>query len=247
MKRIGLIGGMSWESTAVYYRHINEEVRRRMGDGLASADLCLRSVNFAEIVALQKAGRWDLAAEHLIAVARELEACGCAMVLICTNTMHILAEDVQAAISIPLIHIADVTGRAVQQAGMQRPLLMATRYTMEKPFYVDFLRAHFALEPIVPAEADRQTVHDVIFDEICCGVISPASHDRYVEIVAKARREGADCVIFGCTEIGLLIAPEDFDFPTFDSTLLHAEAAVQFSLEEDLSAEGKESRRLAMH
>ena len=247
MKRIGLIGGMSWESTAVYYRHINEEVRRLMGGGLTSADLCLRSVNFAEIVSLQQAGRWDLAAEELITVTRELEGCGCDMVLICTNTMHILAEDVQAAINIPLIHIADVTGKAVSDAGMKTPLLMATRYTMEKPFYVDFLREHFGLEPVIPEEEDRKAVHDIIFDEICCGVLSPASHDRYIEIIARARAQGADSVIFGCTEVGLLIGPDDFDLPTFDSTLLHAEAAVKFSLEEELSAEGKESRSLEVH
>lgn len=247
MKRIGLIGGMSWESTAVYYKHINEEVRRLMDDGLASADLCLRSLNFAEIVAQQKAGRWDLAAETLIAAARELEQCGCAMVLICTNTMHILADEVQAAIGIPLIHIADVTGAAVKAAGMKRPLLMATRYTMEKPFYVDFLRRNFALEPVIPDERDRETIHNIIFDEICCGVISGESRNRYIEIGARAQKAGADCVIFGCTEVGLLVSPEDFDFPAFDSTLLHAGAAVKFSLEDELSAEGSERQPVALH
>nr|WP_272213874.1 aspartate/glutamate racemase family protein [Marinicella sp. W31]MDC2879823.1 aspartate/glutamate racemase family protein [Marinicella sp. W31] len=241
MKRIGLIGGMSWESTAVYYKHINEEVRRLMGDGLASSDLCLRSVNFSEIVAQQKAGRWDLAAETLIAVARELEQCGCAMVLICTNTMHILAEDIQAAIDIPLIHIAEVTGSAVKDAGMRRPLLMATRYTMEKPFYVDYLRTHFGLDPVIPDADDRTTVHDVIFEEICCGVISRASRERYVEIVGRAKQAGADCVIFGCTEVGLLVSPEDFDIPSFDSTLLHAEAAVRFSWKKNFQRRGKKA------
>ncbi|TNB49489.1 aspartate/glutamate racemase family protein [Martelella lutilitoris] len=247
MKRIGLIGGMSWESTAVYYKHINEEVRRLMGDGLASADLCLRSVNFSEIVAQQKAGRWDLAAETLISVARELEQCGCAMVLICTNTMHILADEVQAAIDIPLIHIAEVTGAAVKKAGKKRPLLLATRYTMEKPFYVGYLKDHFGLDPVIPGEADRATVHDVIFEEICCGVLSGASRERYIAIAERARQKGADCIIFGCTEVGLLVRPDDFDIPSFDSTLLHAEAAVRFSLEDELSAEGKESRPVPVH
>ncbi|TPW29122.1 aspartate/glutamate racemase family protein [Martelella alba] len=238
MKRIGLIGGMSWESTAVYYRHINEEVRRLKGDGLASADIALRSVNFADVVALQKAGLWDKAAELLISVARELEAAGADMVLICTNTMHILADQVQAAISVPLIHIADVTGAAVASAGAKRPLLLATRYTMEKEFYIDRLRSAYGLDPIVPEADDRTIVHDVIFDEICCGVISKPSHDRYVEIVGRAAEKGADSVILGCTEIGLLVEQKDFAIPAFDSTFIHAEAAVALSLSEDFAASG---------
>lgn len=229
MKRIGLIGGMSWESTAVYYRRVNEQVRDRLG-GLNSADVVLRSLNFEGIVALQKAGAWDKAADALGQVARELEGAGADMILICTNTMHLLADEVQASVGIPLVHIADVTGAAVVAAGCRRPLLLATRYTMEQEFYRQRLKQAFDIDAVVPDAADRQAVHDIIFSELCCGIVKANSKERYIQVVEAGKAAGADSVILGCTEIGLLVGPDDFDIPTFDSTLLHADAAVDLSL-----------------
>jgi aspartate racemase len=246
MKRIGLIGGMSWESTAVYYRRVNEKVRETLG-GLHSADIALRSVNFHDIVTLQKAGAWDRAAGKLGEVARELQRSGAEMILICTNTMHLLADAVQAAVDIPLIHIADVTGQAVCDAGCRRPLLLATRYTMEQDFYRDHLMAKFGLEPMVPDADDRQAVHDIIFNELCCGIVNEISRDRYLEVVRKGKNAGADSVILGCTEIGLLVTAEDFDIPTFDSTLLHADAAVRLSLEAAARPERLTKPAMRMH
>lgn len=227
MATIGLIGGMSWESTATYYREINEIVRRRRG-GLASADLVMHSVDFSEIVALQKAGRWDLATDRLSESGRRLTAAGAACVLICTNTMHLVADEVAARVAVPLINIIDVTGAALAAAGARRPLLLATRYTMEQGFYLKRMAAQCGLEPMVPAAADRTVVHDVIFDELCQGVVKDASRARFIDIMEKGRAAGADSVILGCTEIGLLIAPEDAPLPAFDSTMIHARAAVDF-------------------
>lgn len=229
MKTIGLIGGMSWESTAVYYRRLNEQVRDKLG-GLHSAEILLRSVDFDAIVALQKSDSWDQASARLSAIARELEEAGASCLLICTNTMHKLADNVQQAVNIPLLHIADVTAAEVKAAGAKRPLLLATRYTMEQDFYVGRLRERFALDPIVPDADDRTAVHDIIFDELCCGIIRDESRDRYLEIISQGRARGADSVILGCTEIGLLIGPEQVDLPVFDSTLLHADAAVAFAM-----------------
>jgi aspartate racemase len=231
MRTIGLLGGMSWESTAVYYRRINEQVRERLG-GLHSAEVLMRSVDFDRIVALQQADAWDEAGAELAGLARNLETAGADCVLICTNTMHKLAETVQNAISVPLLHITDTTGQAVQAAGHRRPLLLATRYTMEQDFYLARLRDTFDLAPIVPNAADRALVHDVIFRELCCGQVHDASRRLYLEVIAKAQAAGADSVILGCTEIGLLIAPQHIDLPTFDSTFLHADAAVAFALDQ---------------
>ncbi len=229
MKRIGLLGGMSWESTAVYYRRVNEQVRDRLG-GLNSADVVLRSVNFDRIVTLQKAGAWNEAADALGQVARELEDAGADMILICTNTMHLLANEVQASVGVPLVHIADVTGEAVAAAGCRRPLLLATRYTMEQAFYRQRLKHAFDIDALIPDAADRQAVHDIIFSELCCGIVKESSRERYIQVVEAGKAAGADSVILGCTEIGLLVGPDDFDIPTFDSTLLHADAAVELSL-----------------
>jgi aspartate racemase len=228
MKTIGLIGGMSFESSAVYYRLINEAVRDRLG-GIASADILMHSLNFAEIVALQKAGRWDEAAARLAASARTLEDAGATCVLICTNTMHLVADAVAEAVSVPLIHIVDVTAQAIKAAGLRRPLLLATRYTMEHGFYTDRMRG-FGLDPMVPDAADRGFVHDVIFEELCAGTIRDASREGYRAIIEKARDHGADCVILGCTEICLLLDPDDLPLPGFDSTTLHAQAAVDLAL-----------------
>ncbi|MBW8908057.1 MAG: aspartate/glutamate racemase family protein [Mesorhizobium sp.] len=230
MKTLGLIGGMSWESTAIYYRLLNEIVRERLG-GLHSAKLLLWSFDFAEIAERQHAGDWQGAGALLVEAARRLEAGGAEGLLICTNTMHKLADDVQAAISIPLIHIADATGRAVVEAGVRRPALLATRFTMEQDFYKGRLADKYGLEPIVPGPAGRDMVHRVIYDELCQGIVKPDSHAAYVAEVGRMRRdERVDGVIMGCTEITMLIGERDFDIPVFDTTRIHAEAAVDFAL-----------------
>lgn len=229
MKKIGLIGGMSWESTAVYYRRLNEQVRDQLG-GLHSAEILLHSVDFEKIVTLQKSDRWDEASRRLAAIAQELERAGASCLLICTNTMHKLADDVQQAVNIPLLHIADVTATEVKAAGGKRPLLLATRYTMEQDFYMGRLRDRFSLDPIVPDADDRVAIHDIIFDELCCGIVRDESRSRYLDVINRGCAQGADSVILGCTEIGLLIGPEHVDLPVFDSTLLHADAAVAFAM-----------------
>lgn len=229
VRTVGLIGGMSWESTAVYYQRLNEQVRRHLG-GLHSADILMRSVDFEAVVSLQQAGDWDSAASMLAEIARNLEAGGATCLVICTNTMHKLADAVQAAVRIPLLHIADVTGEAVRNAGVKRPLLLATRYTMEQDFYVDRLRGKFGLEPIIPPAEHRGIVHAIIFDELCRGIVREESRQAYLRVIEDGRAAGADGVILGCTEIGLLITPEHISLPTFDSTLLHADAAVAHAL-----------------
>lgn len=232
MRTIGLLGGMSWESTAVYYRRINEQVRNRLG-GLHSAEVLMRSVNFDAIVGMQKANEWDAAGATLSALARSLERGGAACVLICTNTMHKLADTIQSAVSVPVIHIGDTTAEAVKATQARRPLLLATRYTMEQDFYLARLREKHGLDLVIPGADDRTTVHEIIFGELCQGVIREQSRQRYLDIVARARDNGADSVILGCTEIGLLISPDMMDIPAFDSTLIHADAAVEFSMAGD--------------
>ena len=229
MQTIGLIGGMSWESTAVYYRRLNEQVRKRLG-GLHSADILMRSVDFDAIVSLQKQGHWDEASRILVGIARGLESGGASCMLICTNTMHKLADEVQQAVSIPLLHIADVTATAIKAEGLKRPLLLATRYTMEQDFYVARLRERFGLDPVIPDADDRTIVHDIIFDELCQGIVRDESRKLYLEIIARGKEQGADGVILGCTEICLLVGPEHVDLPVFDSTLLHADAAIEFAM-----------------
>lgn len=229
MRTIGLLGGMSWESTAVYYRRINEQVRDRLG-GLHSAEVLMRSVDFEDIVGLQKANEWGQAGAVLASLARDLERAGAACIVICTNTMHKLADTIQNAVSIPLIHIADTTAEAVKKTKARRPLLLATRYTMEQDFYLSHLREKHGLDVIVPEADDRTTVHQIIFDELCCGNVQESSRRRYIDIIDRGRAAGADSVILGCTEIGLLLGPKDMDMPVFDSTLVHADAAVEFSL-----------------
>ncbi|MBD9372829.1 aspartate/glutamate racemase family protein [Rhizobium sp. ARZ01] len=234
MKTIGLIGGMSFESTAVYYRMINEAVRERRG-ALHSAEIVLHSVDFQGIVDLQKAGRWDLAGERLGAVAKGLENAGATCALICTNTMHLVADAVQAAIEVPVINIIDETARALKAAGKERPLLLATRYTMEQGFYAERM-ADRGITIIVPDADDRTTVHDVIFQELCAGKVLDSSRDKLLAIVEKAKLAGADSVILGCTEICLILDPAVLPLPGFDSTAIHAEAAVDFALGESVGA-----------
>lgn len=230
MKTLGLIGGMSWESTAIYYRHLNEIVRERLG-GLHSARLLLWSFDFAEIAGCQHVGDWQGAADLLIDAARKLEAGGAEGLLICTNTMHRMADEVQAAVSIPLIHIADATATAVKRAGVGRPALLATRFTMEQDFYKGRLAERHGLHAAVPDASGRDMVHRVIYDELCRGIVSEASKAAYVAEVRRMQRDdGIDSVIMGCTEITMLISQDDFDIPVFDTTRIHAEAAVEFAL-----------------
>ena len=229
MKTIGLIGGMSWESTAVYYELLNRLARERRG-GLHSAELLLWSFDFAEIEALQMAGDWATATDRMVDAARRLARGGADCVVICTNTMHKMADAVQTAVSIPLIHIADPTGKAAVDAGARRPLLFGTRFTMEHDFYKGHLTQHYGLNVVIPDERERTEVHDIIYDELCQGVVRAESKQRYLDVVAAARTRGADGVILGCTEVGLLVQQGDLDIPVFDTTQLHAKAALDFAL-----------------
>lgn len=229
MKTIGLIGGMSFESSAVYYRQVNEAVRSRLG-GLASAEVMMHSVNFEEIVALQKAGRWDLAAKRLGDVAVGLEKAGAACVLICTNTMHLVADEVEARLGVPLINIIDETARALKASVAKRPLLLATRYTMEHAFYAERMRRH-GIDIMVPDADGRSTTHAIIFEELCAGHVLDSSRQRLIAIIEKAKADGADSVILGCTEICLILDPDALPLPGYDSTTIHAQAAVDFALE----------------
>lgn len=230
MKTIGLIGGMSFESSAVYYRQVNEAVRTRLG-GLASAEVLMHSVNFAEIVALQKAGRWDLAAKRLSDVAMGLEKAGAGCILICTNTMHMVAGDVETGLTVPLINIIDATAEALKAGAAKRPLLLATRYTMEHPFYAERMKRN-GVEIMVPDADGRTATHDIIFEELCAGHVRDRSRDRLLAIIEKAKAEGADSVILGCTEICLILDPNALPLPGYDSTTIHAQAAVDFALED---------------
>lgn len=232
MKTIGLLGGMSWESSAEYYRLINEAVRARLG-GLHSAQCLLYSFDFAQIEALQHAGRWDDAATLLIAAAQRLERGGAGFLVLCTNTMHKLADAVQAAITIPLLHIADPTAAQIQAAGLTRVGLLGTAFTMEEPFYKARLADQFGLTVLVPGAHDRRLVHRIIYDELCQGITTMASRKQYVRVIRGLAEQGAEGVILGCTEITLLIKPADSPLPVFDTTRLHAEAAVDFALQGD--------------
>lgn len=229
MRKIGLIGGMSFESSAVYYRMINEAVREHLG-ALHSAEVMLHSVDFQTIVDLQKAGRWDDAAKRLSEVAQGLEAAGAACVLICTNTMHLIADEVQSSISVPLINIIDETAASMKAAGAKRPLLLATRYTMEHGFYADRMAAD-GVDVMVPNAEDRTLVHDIIFNELCAGAILDTSRQALMAVIERAKNQGADAIILGCTEICLILDPHNLPLPGFDSTAIHAQAAVDFALE----------------
>ncbi len=228
MRKIGLLGGMSWESTVTYYKLINEGVRQRLG-GLASADILMRSLDFRQVVALQKADRWSDAAALLARAAQGLQRAGADCVLICTNTMHLVADDVAYACDIPLIHIIDETARAIRVAGHSRPLLLATRYTMEHGFYAAHMADH-ALDVVTPQADDRLICHNAIFDELCQGVVTRTARQALIDMTERGKAAGADCVILGCTELGLSVAADDLPLPVFDSTHLHAAAAVDFAL-----------------
>ena len=237
MKRIGLLGGMSWESSIEYERLLNEGVRASRG-GVASADLVIRSYDFAHIEALQAAGDWDQAAEILAADARMLQQAGAELVALCTNTMHVVAPAIEAALSVPFVHLADTTAEAVEQAGVRSVGLLGTRYTMEQAFYRGRLEAR-GLDVMVPDEPDRSAVHDVIYEELVQGVVTDESRDRYLVVIANLVERGAAGVIAGCTEIELLVGPDDVAtagpdggaLPYFPTTRLHAEALVRLALE----------------
>ncbi|MGW8350894.1 aspartate/glutamate racemase family protein [Streptomyces wedmorensis] len=228
MKTIGLIGGMSWESTAEYYRLVNEFTRDRLG-GLHSARCVLYSVDFAEIEQLQVQGRWAEAGEVLAAAARALEAAGADMVLICTNTMHKVADRVEEAVSVPLLHLADATAEAVRASGLRRVGLLGTAFTMEQDFYRGRLEAR-GLEVLVPDAAGRKVVHQVIYEELCLGIVREESRAAYREIIAGLVTDGAEGVVLGCTEIELLVDAGDSPVPVFPTARLHAEAAVNAAL-----------------
>lgn len=229
MKTIGLLGGMSWESTQGYYRAINEGVKEALG-GLHSAKLVLNSVDFAEIEACQQSGDWRKAGEILAQAAQGVEAAGADCLLNCTNTMHKVAEDIDDAISIPLIHIADATGEALKQAGVKRVGLLGTAFTMEQDFYKGRLSERHDLEVLVPKAEDRALIHRVIFQELCVGITTNASKAEYLRIIEALKEQGAEAVILGCTEIGMLVTQADTDTPLFDTTEIHAGAAVTFAL-----------------
>ena len=228
MKTIGLLGGMSWESSIEYERIINEGVRARLG-GAHSADLIIRSYDFAQIEALQTAGDWPAAGELLAGDARRLQEAGAEIIVLCTNTMHLLADQIEAAIDVEFLHLADATARAVTAAGVERVALLGTRYTMEHEFYRGRLERH-GLDVIVPDEPGRTTIHDVIYDELVRGVVDLDSKQRYLDVIAGLIARGAGGVIAGCTEIELLVGPDDVSVPYFPTAHLHAEAAVEAAL-----------------
>ncbi|MBS4059991.1 MAG: aspartate/glutamate racemase family protein [Bacteroidetes bacterium] len=229
MKTIGMIAGMSWESSLEYYRLVNEGVKAGLG-GLHSAKCVLISVDFAEIEVLQREGRWDEATQAMIDVARQVQAGGADFLLICTNTMHKMAEEVQASIDIPLLHIADAAAEAIKARGLRKVGLLGTRFTMEENFYRGRLAEKYGLEVLIPTDADRAIVHRVIYEELVLGTIVPASKVEYQRIIESLINQGAEGIILGCTEIGLLIKDEDSRVPLFDTTRIHTLAAVEMAL-----------------
>ena len=228
MRCIGLIGGMSWESTVLYYQHINQGIKAALG-GLHSAKLVLVSVDFAEIERLQHAGTWHEAGEILAQSAQSLQAAGAECVVLCTNTMHKLAQQIQAAVDIPLLHIGDATARAILNQDIGKVALLGTAFTMEQEFYRARLQAH-GLEVLLPDAAERADVHRIIYQELCLGEVKAESRARYVSIMLRLVEQGAEAIILGCTEIVMLVGEVDVGVPLFDTTAIHAEAAVAFAL-----------------
>jgi len=232
MKTIGLIGGMSWESSAEYYRIMNEAVQKKLG-GLHSVQCILYSVDFDEIAALQHQGEWEELTTRMIGFAQSLIDAGAELIVIATNTMHKMAEEVQANISKPLLHIADAAGEKIVGAGLHKPGLLGTKFTMEEDFYTGRLRQKYGLDVIVPPDTDRAHVDDIIYHELCLGIISKASKQRFQAVIKGLVSRGADGVILGCTEIPILISQEDVDVPLFDTTAIHSQAAVEAALAEE--------------
>jgi aspartate racemase len=229
MKTIGLLGGMSWESTASYYQAINEAVNRRLG-GLSSAAICMYSVNFAEIEKLQRLGRWDETAQILSEAAQSVEVGGADFLLICTNTMHKVASEIQSHIHIPVLHIVDATAEILLENSIQTVGLLGTRFTMEQGFYKDRLSSQFGINVLVPGEQERELIHRIIYDELCQGVMNNTSRQIYLDIMARLHQSGAEAIVLGCTEIALLVRQEHTDIPLFDTTAIHAAKAVSWAL-----------------
>ena len=227
MRKIGIIGGMSWESSAVYYRLLNEGVRARLG-GLSSARVVISSIEFGAMADAMANARWDDVSHTLVSEARGLESAGAEIILIASNTIHKVAPDVISATKVPFLHIADALAQGIKARGCVAPLLLATRFTMEEAFYRDYLRDRHGIETRVPDKAGRDELHRIIFDELCRGLVLPQSKARALEIVAAS---GGDGVILGCTEFMLLLAETDFTVPVFDTTVLHVAAALDFSLQ----------------
>ncbi len=226
MKTIGLIGGMSWESTAEYYRLLNEAVKEKLG-GLHSARCIVYSVDFAEIETLQREGQWAEATTLLVGAAQSLERAGAGVVLLCTNTMHKLADLIAASVRIPFLHIADAAAQSVMRAGIRRVALLGTRFTMEEDFYRGRLKDRFDLEVLIPGETGRETVHRIIYRELCVGIVRPESKQELIQITNELIKNGAQGVILGCTELGLLIRDGDVSASVFDTTRLHVVAALE--------------------
>ena len=229
MKTIGLIGGMSWESSAEYYRIINETMKEKLG-GLHSAKCIMYSVDFEEIEKLQHAGKWKEATEVMIDAARRVEKGGADFIVICTNTMHKMADEVQSSITIPLLHIADATAEKIRSKGLKKVGLLGTKFTMEEDFYKGRLSNTFGLDVIIPEEDEREIVHDIIYKELCLGEIKKSSKKKFKKIIENLVSRGAEGIILGCTEIPLLIKQEDCSVPLFDTTEIHARSAVELSL-----------------
>jgi aspartate racemase len=229
MRTIGLIGGMSWESSVSYYRIINEKVRDCLG-GLHSAECLMYSVDFSDVEVLQRENRWNEASQVMAQAARRLERGGADCIVLCTNTMHKLSDAIEASVAIPMLHIADATAKQVLCQSLGTVGLLGTRFTMEEEFYRGRLERKHGLEVLVPETDDREFVHRVIYDELCLGIIHPASRQRYRQIIAEMVERGAQGVILGCTEIGLLVQAEDSQVPLFDTARIHAESAVEWAL-----------------
>ena len=234
MKTIGLLGGMSWESTASYYQTINRVVGERLG-GLHSAKVLLYSVDFHDVNQLQHAGRWAESGELLSNAARALQSAGSEFLVLCTNTMHRVAPQIEASVSIPLLHIADATAESISSAGLTRVGLLGTRFTMEQEFYRGLLEERHGLKVIVPSEPDRESVHRIIFEELCRGQILEASRSEYRRVISSLVARGCDGVVLGCTEIGLLLRPSDAPVPLFDTAEIHAEKAAFSALGEEVA------------
>ena len=232
MKTIGLLGGMSWESTLPYYRVVNEVVRQRLG-GLHSARVILFSVDFHEIEQLQRDGDWERAGQLLADAARSLQAAGADFLVLCTNTMHRVAAAIESAVAIPLLHIADPTALAIKRSGCSKVALLGTRFTMEEDFYKQRLIEDHRLEVLIPELADREIVHRVIYDELCLGLTSATSREEYRRIMKKLIARGAEAIILGCTELSLLVSAEDSSVRLFDTTSIHARSAAEFALSMD--------------
>lgn len=229
MKTIGLIGGMSWESSLEYYRIINETVKEKLG-GLHSAKIIMYSVDFDEVEKLQHQARWEEATEFMIDAAQRIEKAGADFVVICTNTMHKMAEEVQESIKIPLLHIVDVTAEKIKAQKLNKVGLLGTRFTMEEDFYKGRLLKKHGLEVIIPDEEERGIIHNILYDELCLGEIKKISKDKFKKIIENLAVRGAQGIILGCTEIPLLVDQKDYDIPLFDTTTIHAKSAVEYAL-----------------